>query len=398
MRDALHDPLHCGACGNTCAENAVCALGVCRIVAPSLLSLGYATQCALDGDRAVRCWGSFRPGELGMPNLDDEPRCLTASIPTPRALSSQGTAHCAVDASGVATCWGVIPLPGYDVPYFVPLPQTQHHLPFALDVSVGTSGACVVSSANAVSCWGVDNDGAFGRWNPSEPYEPREPVVLPDVNDVAQVSIGFHNACALRRDSTVWCWGTRGSGVIPGFGVDTARTPVSIAGAQNIVSIATGILHACAADASGNAYCWGNNSRGQLGSRFGSALQASRVDGLSDVVQVAVGYLHSCARVSSGTVWCWGDNARGQLGDGTAIGRMTPRPVSGLADAVELTSHADFSCARRRTGAVVCWGQTVTRNAWGPVLTTPTPTTCIRGCPDGTTWCAGECTAGRCLR
>lgn len=393
--DVLHDPRHCGGCGVRCAAGSVCALGSCRAVARSQLSTNGATNCAVDVDHAMRCWGAFLGGELGAPEYATDSNCIRVPGEAPRVVEGGDHNHCTLDAGGRVACWGDIPMLGDDTPLGSRYPVSIPGFDGVTSVSVGTQGACVVRADASVWCWGSNIANFFVTWNIDYPMVTRTPVALPGLVDVAQVSVMQYAGCALLRNGTVSCWGARGDWFIPSGSDPSSREPVRIGGLENIVSIAVGATHACAVEAPGFARCWGHNTMGELGVSSGDSTEALRVEGLTDVVEVVVGTSHSCARVASGAVWCWGDDTSGQLGDGRQVSRATPARVTGLDDAVDLAAAQERTCARRRTGAVVCWGNWASPPLVYPVHTQPVASECVRECPAGTVWCGEGCSDPR---
>jgi alpha-tubulin suppressor-like RCC1 family protein len=172
-----------------------------------------------------------------------------------------------------------------------------------------------------------------------------------------KVTAGTDFTCALKTDSTVWCWGLNTSGQL-GDGTTTNRNrPVQVSGLSGVADIDNQYDFACALKTNGTVWCWGSGSNGQLGNG-GTASSSTpvQVSGLSNVTQIATGYQHVCAVVSNGSVWCWGWNIVHQLGDGTTTNRTTPISVSGIFTATEVRAGAWNSCALLANQTITCWG------------------------------------------
>ena len=174
---------------------------------------------------------------------------------------------------------------------------------------------------------------------------------------IQHLSAGWRHTCAVFAGQ-VWCWGFNGSGQL-GDGTYLDRSePVRVPALEHVVEVSAGLQHSCARDTSGAMYCWGNNTIAQLGDgTFETRATPRRVSGLGRVSGIAAAGEHTCALLESGEARCWGHNAYGQVGDGTDIVRTMPTPVRGLTDALQIEAGRRHTCALRRDRAVLCWGQ-----------------------------------------
>src|SRR5205814_7456739 len=82
-------------------------------------------------------------------------------------------------------------------------------------VSLGTSGstACALRTAGTLWCWGGNASGQLGIGTTSNQDRPHR-VTTPAADGWASVVVGNQgdDACAVRSDSTLWCWGTNFAG------------------------------------------------------------------------------------------------------------------------------------------------------------------------------------------
>lgn len=195
---------------------------------------------------------------------------------------------------------------------------------------------CVLLSNGTVAC-SYDRDR-------SEP-----PRVVDGLTEAAGIAVGARHYCAVKRDGTVWCWGSNEYGQL-------GRTLEE-------------------SDRCSSPRYQGNN--GWVYPSYACATQPRQVPGLVDVVEVDSSDATTCARKRDGTVWCWGLNLAGLIGDDLPAAlevcpsapwepaSLTPPPVPcrrrpgrvvGIADATQLAVGGNFACVLRASGGVWCWG------------------------------------------
>jgi alpha-tubulin suppressor-like RCC1 family protein len=76
------------------------------------------------------------------------------------------------------------------------------------------------------ACYGFNShgqlgDGTFGYHT--------QPVAVPGLSDLARVSAGYEQTCAVRRDKSPWCWGANDAGQIGDGGLtERVTSPVDV--------------------------------------------------------------------------------------------------------------------------------------------------------------------------
>jgi hypothetical protein len=177
------------------------------------------------------------------------------------------------------------------------------------------------------------------------------------LGDVRSLAAGDSTTCAIRGDSSVWCWGDN-SALQAGrpAGADTTRS-APVAGLTGAAQLALGQSHACARLADGSVACWGDNSQAQFGNGATSGTPSSTptaVPGLAGVTDLASGSRHLCALIADGSVGCWGT---GSMGNGdVSETRRSPQLVRNLGAVVALAAGFEHTCALRSNGQLACWG------------------------------------------
>ena len=227
-------------------------------------------------------------------------------------------------------------------------------------VSSGVLNACALKPDGSVACWGENVDGQLG--NGTFTANSSTPVPVTGLAGVVALTAGGAHNCVLKPDRTVSCWGRNEKGALgdgtAGTGTSKAL-PTAVTSLTDAVALSGGTLHTCALKASGTVVCWGANEAGQLGDgTLIDRLTPTPVP-LTNVVAISAGKQHTCALRISGTVFCWGANNLGQLGNGNFAAVSPPLPVQvvNLPGAVAIDAGTDHSCALKGDGTAVCWGQ-----------------------------------------
>jgi alpha-tubulin suppressor-like RCC1 family protein len=254
--------------------------------------------------------------------------------------------------------------------------------PAATALALGYQSTCVRWSDGRASCWGDDCFGEVGDGGDDScgdnahysltPRLVRESTGGPPFGGVLALSAGFHHVCALRSDSTVWCWGSNDHGKLgDGSSVSQISTPVQVVTdlgpLTGIVAIAAGNDHTCALTDGGDVFCWGGNNYLQLGvsgiAERGIAAQAGIGTGFT---QIASGGWHSCVarpEAPGNLLYCWGRAGFGQLGYGgtqepgsedAQLVVYEPNGVGLVTTAIGLGEN--FSCSGADGPAAWCWG------------------------------------------
>jgi alpha-tubulin suppressor-like RCC1 family protein len=269
---------------------------------------GASFSLALKSDGTVWAWGRNDYGKLGVPSLNTS---ATVYAPVQSAISdvvqiSTGPSHSlALKSDGTVWAWGNNHWGQGANTNENGRPQRVGTLVPRFRNLIAVSGGEFISAAvkddGTVWVWGNNNNGLYGDGtNILDNWESNKPRIIPGLNDVVQISAGVYHIAALKRDGTVWVWGTNPHGLC---GTGTLR-----------------------------------DFRFEIGSAINRdklpCLSPNKVN-ISDVVEIKSSDYHIVARKRDGSVWVWGLNLDGQLGNDTSPANSlyyaSPVPVQSFA-------------------------------------------------------------------
>jgi hypothetical protein len=235
--------------------------------------------------------------------------------------------------------------------------------PPLLDWGVGFDDVCMLEPGGGAGCF---------RFRPgAADYD----VSLDPVAGVSGAThmAGHEGYCAILSDATVTCWRRTAPGPVP---LDTPAQPVE--GLDQVVQLDTCSYglggNACAVRSDGSVWCWGDDSYNELGrgnrcpgqdTCDSSRHAPGPVVKLGGAVEVAVSDVQACARTSSSDVVCWG---RVGIPSDFAPDYSSPIPIPGSEGATALAVTEGLTVATL-PGAFLYFGAPMTGE--GPLARHP---------------------------
>jgi alpha-tubulin suppressor-like RCC1 family protein len=229
-------------------------------------------------------------------------------------------------------------------------------------VLAGGAHSVALKKDGTVWTWGSNSSGQLGDGTTqSSPV----PYKVSGISDVKAIATGSGHVVALKQDGTVWGWGGNHSGQVGNGEFQDSTTPVQVPSLHDVTAIVAGAFNTSALKRDGTLWSWGFNGKGQLGNggneRSGTPVQ---VAGLTDVHAIAAGDWHVIALKHDGTVWGWGSNHANQLGQMSAAYSFSPVQVAGIQNITDLTASVGHTIAIAKNDTVWAWGDAGT-GQWG---------------------------------
>ena len=253
-------------------------------VARQPLAVGRYHTLAVYSDGTVWSWGSNDRGELGDGSMDSQWfRAQVPGLTNIVSVSAFGETSVALRSDGTVWTWGSND--GYALGHgseesesLIPvqvLIADATPLQDVVAIASGYSHNLALRSDGTVWAWG--SDWAFQLGNDSEVDSPYAiPVLMDDgspLQDVTQIACGDGHSLAVKRDGTVWTWGYNHDGEVLGTGITDWRSavPAEVSNLTDIVMLAADERHNIALKKDGTVWTWGTNGEGQLGDGSTSA-------------------------------------------------------------------------------------------------------------------------------
>jgi regulator of chromosome condensation len=155
----------------------------------------------------------------------------------------------------------------------------------------------------------------------------KDPMLIPDLKNIVQLSVGYDFCLALDVEGTVFSWGNGEQCQLGRRIVERRRTaalvPTRVAlPKKKIISIHTGSDHAFAIDSDRNTWAWGSNNFGQTGIASGAGQRRSiiitpqKVTALigKNMKMIQGGIHHSIGVTEGGECFVWGRMDAAQMG------------------------------------------------------------------------------------
>jgi alpha-tubulin suppressor-like RCC1 family protein len=287
---------------------------VAGIAGASAISAGEAHTCVIA--RSLTCWGGNWSGQLGRATdgasrQDSAQPKVVTFLDGPLGVAAGGSFACAIVHGGRVACWGdneygqlaAGPAPGGRKGGLVP------ELFHVTDVAAGAYHACAIRADRSAVCWGHNGEGQLGHGR-ALPASPMPVVVKGFTVGVRAIVAGNAHSCALRENGEIICWGSNRLGQLGNGDVGgRSLVPVVVRGGAEAIALSNGAGdHTCAIRKDRSVWCWGSNEYGELGTGTRGTPEPApvKVTKVADVRALAAAAGRTCAVDGEGRVTCWG--------------------------------------------------------------------------------------------
>ncbi len=345
-----------------------------------VISAGGKHSCSIKNlDGSLWCWGNNESGQLGNNTTTSVSSPRSISSESWQTVVTGDKHSCAIDENDALYCWGKND--AGQVGNGTTIPQEE---PAAIatnadwrDISLGKNHSCAIKNDNFLWCWGSNTSLQLGH----SPTNNRRPSLLSKTNADESIvteqwsatASGNSHTCAIHNtDQSLWCWGGNGNGQI-GQGTISAliAEPTELAAGSQWLSIAANGNHSCAIRSDSSLWCWGGNDAGQVGNGSNENVTTpTLINSATDWRIIDLGTDHSCGIKNDNTLWCWGDNSESQLGDGTTAPSNIPKQIGAASNWDKISLGKAFSCGINTNSELYCWGNNSV-NQLGYDSTTP---------------------------
>ena len=360
-------------CAGGCEGDTVCSGGRC--IGPPALALvatGSRHSCQVQ-DGELSCWGDNRVGQLGIGDQVSRASPVRVGMERDWMTVTAGANHtCGLRGQGAIYCWGDNgqgQLGNGTASGVRTRPRSVGAWSDVVDLRCGAYNCCALRRNAGLYCWGANLDGSAGIGGTGMTPVTEPTRVAPVSSFSSAFSVGWGHSCAIRRDRSLFCWGSNSDGQL-GQGETRAASniPAQVLEDKDWLRVAAGLQYTCGVRRGGELSCWGANEAGQLG------IASNALDGTSIAAdipnpvgvtggwsEIAAGGAHTCGLKFSGELHCWGRGNVGQLGIGGEAGARAPTLVAGAMRWTSVAVGAEHTCASDLEHEVYCWG----RNAAG---------------------------------
>lgn len=270
--------------------------------------------------------------------------------------------------------------------------KTEPTLPFTVTASGYHS--VVKTPDGDVWYWGGMADVIDGKHT----FRDNVPQLMDGLKDVADIQPYYQQELILKKDGTVWNWGSeyKLTSAENNDGTTQFPDPKQVAGLASIVKISAGSI-ASAIDKDGSVWVWhpsyyfsgphklknitdakdiSANGNGEvlilrengmvwkwIGYKDRNAnmdYNASKIEGLTDVTALSSGQgQQNFAIKKDGTVWGWGENFGGMLGLPESAITVDPAEIKGLSDVSSIVTGLDRTLVLKTDGTLWVMGYDV---------------------------------------
>ncbi len=314
-----------------------------------------AHRLAIKEDGTLWAWGTNDDGQLGDGTTTERITPIQVrGIDHATAVAAGADHSLALRSDGTVWSWGRNRYgqlgDGTNTDRHTPI--MVPHLAGVTHIAAGEGHSLALKSDGSVWAWGANSQGQLGIGSVADHVDAPVKVNASTVGGrFIAIAAGKWFSLAIAQDTGhAWAWGYNPEGQL-GIGtigdIQSQLLPTRVLGLDGLIAIAADTFHSLALKKDGTVWAWGTNDHG-LGDGSTKSGSPVQVRSLSGVADIAAGVFYSMALKKDGTVWTWGLNFYGELGFGTTgIGQPTPVRAVGLMGATAIAAgwHRSLAAA-----------------------------------------------------
>ena len=340
------------------------------------LAFGESHACGVLADGRVRCFGSNSRGQLGIGNTAAQPSdggLAVVGISDAVQVAAALSRTCVRRRGGEVACFGDYWNSAAELELGASLPQPIAGITDATDLIMGGDVSCVRHADGGYSCWGSNFSGQLGNGGTESDATPSRVSIGEELEGLA---LAGTTSCAIRAGKAL-CWGSGSNGLLGDEELRRSLEPMEIPRLSGVTQLSGYGGTMCAIHRGGKVSCWGSNSRGLLGQedRDGKSAIPVEIRGIRNAEELRIGKSTACAIVRGGEAFCWGANGAGQTGHGeteptyvtTAWNVLHPEgsPAAAFGPYAMMGCGDGFCCGLHQSGEISCQGNTPLRGETG---------------------------------
>lgn len=326
---------------------------------------GNGHAIILDKKGYVWTIGRNNYGQLGDSSLKNSPNPKKVKGLKRIAKISRGYDHSiALDSAGNLYLWGRNNYGQIGCPSILDqlTPQKLPNHANFIAVEGGHWHTVGLKKDGTVWTWGHNFFGELGNGTREHSQWPTSVMQMVNsqksvLNDIVQIaSVGYHTL-ALKKDGSVWAWGSNNYNELGYKGNEIQQYAIEVKGIPKIKEVAVGWHHSVALDVNGNLWAWGSDPAFQFGEATAKFYERPFMfKELPKFTKIACGSWHSLAIDEHENVWAWGKNHYGMLGTGDSVSRSTPILIKSLKNITDIGGGCFESIAIDKKGKIYTFG------------------------------------------
>ncbi len=326
------------------------------------VSGGFTYSMAVKSDGSLWSWGV----EFGL-GTDSEGSNTPVEVMNDVKAISAGDSFCmAIKTDNSLWSWGMnnVGQLGLGSGYGLDCETPEKVMDDCAKIAAGESHSLAIKSDGSLHTWGNNDYGQLGN---GLEMKIREPIEL--MGDVVSVAAGAEFSMAIKKDDSLWVWGSNNFGQLgndKGAYGECSYIPEKVM--DDCVAVAAGYYHSMAIKKDGSLWTWGSNKYGQIGDGEGGeeVISTSPKKIMDDVVAIAAGDFHCMAIKKDGSLWVWGDNSYFELGNGKGGANVFSKaPEKIMDDCMAVAAGTRHSMALKSDGSLWAWGSSMYNGAVG---------------------------------